>query len=65
VGHHLWENHAPIRAEVQAAGGDQATRAFTAAMDMEKIDVAAIEQRGAAWNYQPVSGLIIDKRRSE
>jgi predicted 3-demethylubiquinone-9 3-methyltransferase (glyoxalase superfamily) len=38
-----WQIIPRVLTEALAAGGDQAKRAFTAMMDMKKIDVAAIE----------------------
>lgn len=38
-----WQITPRVLTEAMAAGGDEARRAFTAMMDMKKIDVAAIE----------------------
>lgn len=38
-----WQITPRVLTEAMAAGGDEAKRAFTAMMDMKKIDVAAIE----------------------
>jgi predicted 3-demethylubiquinone-9 3-methyltransferase (glyoxalase superfamily) len=38
-----WQITPRVLTEAMAAGGDEAKRAFTAMMDMTKIDVAAIE----------------------
>ena len=39
----FWQITPRVLTEAMAAGGDEAKRAFTAMMDMKKIDVAAIE----------------------
>ncbi|AMN43161.1 VOC family protein [Rhodoplanes sp. Z2-YC6860] len=39
-----WQITPRVLLEAMAAGGDEAKRAFTAMMDMRKIDVAAIEK---------------------
>ena len=40
---HLLADHPARLTEAMAAGGEEAKRAFTAMMEMRKIDVAAIE----------------------